>query len=69
MAFTLADVANLDAQYKMGARVFRHGERTMELYSADDYIKIRNMMLNEAQGSALQPIRQVRVATTNGWGH
>jgi hypothetical protein len=36
----------------------------------DDYLKLRNLILNDiAQKSGPQQVRQVRIYTTNGWGH
>jgi hypothetical protein len=70
MAYTQSDIDNLDAQYKLGARRFRFQDRDYELQTVDDYIKLRSMMTNEvAQQSGPQQIRQVRIGTSNGWGH
>ena len=41
-----------------------------EFDSVDDYLKLRNLILNDvAQQSGPQQVRQVRIYTTNGWGH
>lgn len=69
MPFTLTDVDNLDAQYKQGAKRVRFQDRDFELQSVDDYIKLRNLMLNDAALGGPQPARQVRIYTRSGWGH
>jgi hypothetical protein len=69
MPFTLTDVDNLDAQYKQGAKRVRFQDRDFELQSVDDYIKLRNLMLNDAALGGPQPVRQVRIYTRSGWGH
>ena len=63
MPFTLTDVDNLDAQYKQGAKRVRFQDRDFELQSVDDYIKLRNLMLNDAALGGPQQIRQVRIYT------
>ena len=70
MAFVRADLDALDAARKQGARRLRLADgRDFEFDSVDDYIKLRNLMLNEiAQQSGPQQVRQVRIYTTNGWG-
>ena len=66
----LEDVDNLDAQYKQGAKRVRFQDRDFELQSVDDYIKLRNLILNDiAQQNGPQQIRQVRIYTRSGWGH
>jgi len=70
MAFTQADLDALDAARKQGARRVRFQDREFEFDSVDDYLKLRNLILNDiAQQSGPQQVRQVRVYTTNGWGH
>ena len=70
MPFSQSDLDQLDAQYKLGARRFHFQDRDYELQTVDDYIKLRSMMTNEvAQQSGPQQIRQVRIGTSNGWGH
>ena len=55
--------------YKRQRRV-RFQDREFEFDSVDDYLKLRNLILNDiAQQSGPQQVRQVRVYTTNGWGH
>jgi hypothetical protein len=69
MPFTQTDLANLDTLYKQGAKQVRFQDRTFELQSIDDYIKLRNLMNNDiAQSGGQTPVRQVRVYTTSGWG-
>lgn len=69
MAFTQTDRDTLDALYKQGARRVRFQDRDFELQSVDDYVKLRHLMDNDiAQAGGQQPVRQVRVYTTSGWG-
>ena len=59
-----------DAARKQGARRVRFQDREFEFDSVDDYLKLRNLILNDiAQQSGPQQVRQVRIYTTNGWGH
>jgi len=68
MAFTQADLDALDAARKQGAKRIRFQDRDFEFDTVDDYIKLRNLILNEmAQGT--QRVRQVRIYTNSGWGH
>ena len=68
MAFTQADIDALDVARKQGAKRIRFQDRDFEFDSVDDYIKLRNLILNEiAQGT--QRVRQVRIYTNSGWGH
>ena len=68
MAFTQADIDALDAARKQGAKRIRFQDREFEFDTVDDYIKLRNLILNEiAQGT--QRVRQVRIYTNSGWGH
>jgi len=69
MAWTQTDLDTLDVAYKQGARRVRIGERDIEFHSVDDYIKLRNLISNELAAQGPQPVRQVRVFTTSGWGH
>jgi hypothetical protein len=70
MAFTQTDRDSLDALYKQGAKRVRFQDRDFELQSVDDYVKLRHLMDNDiAQAGGQQPVRQVRVYTTNGWGY
>ena len=67
--FSQADRDTLDALYKQGAKRVRFQDRDFELQSVDDYVKLRHLMDNDiAQASGQQPVRQVRIYTTNGWG-
>jgi hypothetical protein len=69
VAFTLSDVDNLDTLYKQGAKRVEFQGRIFDLQSVDDYIKLRNLMLdNIAQSTNQTPVRQVRVYTKSGWG-
>ena len=70
MAITQADIDAFDAQYKMGVRRFRYQDRDIELFCAEDALKLRNWLAAEAaKQSGQQPVRQVRVYTSNGWGY
>ena len=67
MAFTQADIDALDAARKQGAKRIRFQDREFEFDTVDDYIKLRNLILNEiARGT--QRVRQVRIYTNSGWG-
>ncbi|HLI83620.1 MAG TPA: hypothetical protein VKV17_06855 [Bryobacteraceae bacterium] len=69
MPFTQADLDALDAARKQGARRIRFQDRDFEFDTVDDYIKLRNLILNDiAQQNGPQQIRQVRVYTNSGWG-
>jgi hypothetical protein len=69
MAFTQTDLDALDTARKQGAKRIRFQDRDFEFDSVDDYIKLRNLILNDiAQQNGPQQIRQVRIFTTNGWG-
>ena len=69
MAFTQTDLDALDSARKQGAKRIRFQDRDFEFDSVDDYIKLRNLILNDiAQQNGPQQIRQVRIFTTNGWG-
>jgi hypothetical protein len=69
MAFTQTDLDALDTARKQGAKRIRFQDRDFEFDSIDDYIKLRNLILNDiAQQNGPQQIRQVRIFTTNGWG-
>ena len=70
MAFTQTDLDALDTARKQGAKRIRFQDRDFEFDSIDDYIKLRNLILNDiAQQNGPQQIRQVRIFTTNGWGN
>jgi hypothetical protein len=70
MAFTQTDLNALDAARKQGAKRIRFQDRDFEFDSVDDYIKLRNLILNDiAQQNGPQQIRQVRIYTRSGWGH
>ncbi len=70
MPFTQSDLDALDAARKQGAKRIRFQDRDFEFDSVDDYIKLRNLILNDiAQQNGPQPVRQVRVYTKSGWGH
>jgi hypothetical protein len=69
MPFTQADLDALDAARKQGARRIRFQDRDFEFDTVDDYIKLRNLILNDlAQQNGPQQIRQVRIYTNSGWG-
>ncbi len=69
MPFTQADLDALDAARKQGARRIRFQDRDFEFDTVDDYIKLRNLILNDiAQQNGPQHIRQVRIYTNSGWG-
>ena len=69
MAFTQSDLDALDAARNQGARGVRFQDRDFEFDSIDDYIKLRNLILNDiAQQNGPQQIRQVRIYTRSGWG-
>ncbi len=69
MPFTQADLDALDVARKQGAKRVRFQDRDFEFDSVDDYIKLRNLILNDiAQQGGSQQIRQVRVYTGSGWG-
>ena len=68
--FTQADLDNLKAQYAQGARRARFQDRDFEFQTIDDFTKLCHLMENDiAQAGGQQPVRQVRVYTTNGWGY
>jgi hypothetical protein len=70
MAFTQTDLDALDAARKQGAKRIRFQDRDFEFDSVDDYIKLRNLILNDiAQQTGPQQIRQVQIYTRSGWGH
>ena len=70
MPFTQTDLDALDAARKQGAKRIRFQDRDFEFDSVDDYIKLRNLILNDiAQQNGPQQIRQVRIYTRSGWGH
>ena len=69
MPFTQADLDALDAARKQGAKRIRFQDRDFEFDTVDDYIKLRNLILNDiAQQSGPQQVRQVRIYTKSGWG-
>ncbi len=69
MPFTQADLDALDAARKQGARRIRFQDRDFEFDTVDDYIKLRNLILNDlAQQNGPKQIRQVRIYTNSGWG-
>ncbi len=68
MPFTKSDLDALDAARKQGAKRIRFQDRDFEFDSVDDYIKLRNLILNDiAQQTGPQQIRQVRIYTNSGW--
>jgi hypothetical protein len=67
--FSQADLDALDAARKQGAKRIRFQDRDFEFDTVDDYIKLRNLILNDiAQQNGPQQIRQVRIYTNSGWG-
>ena len=69
MPFSQTDLDALDAARKQGAKRIRFQDRDFEFDTIDDYIKLRNLILNDiAQQSGPQQIRQVRIYTNSGWG-
>ncbi len=69
MPFSQADLDALDAARKQGAKRIRFQDRDFEFDTVDDYIKLRNLILNDiAQQSGPQQVRQVRIYTNSGWG-
>jgi hypothetical protein len=69
MSFSQADLDALDAARKQGAKRIRFQDRDFEFDTVDDYIKLRNLILNEiAQQNGPQQVRQVRIYTDSGWG-
>ena len=69
MPFTQSDLDALDAARKQGAKRIRCQDRDFEFDTVDDYIKLRNLILNDiAQQNGPQQIRQVRIYTNSGWG-
>ena len=69
MPFTQSDLDALDAARKQGAKRIRFQDRDFEFDSIDDYIKLRNLILNDiAQQNGPQQIRQVRIYTRSAWG-
>ena len=70
MPFSQADLDTLDAARKQGAKRIRFQDRDFEFDTVDDYIKLRNLILNDiAQQSGPQQVRQVRIYTKSGWGN
>jgi hypothetical protein len=68
MPFSQADLDALDAARKQGAKRIRFQDRDFEFDTVDDYIKLRNLILNDiAQQNGPQQIRQVRIYTNSGW--
>jgi len=68
--FTQSDLDTLKTLYKQGARRVRFQDRDFDLQSIDDFIKLCHLMENDiAQAGGQQPVRQVRVYTTSGWGY
>lgn len=69
MAFTQADLDALDSARKQGAKRIRFQDRDFEFDSVDDYIKLRNLILNDiAQRNGPQQVRRVLIYTDSGWG-
>lgn len=69
MPFSQADLDALDAARKQGAKRIRFQDRDFEFDTIDDYIKLRNLILNDiAQQNGPQQVRQVRIYTDSGWG-
>jgi len=69
LPFTQSDLDALDAARKQGAKRIRFQDRDFEFDTVDDYIKLRNLILNDiAQQNGPQQIRQVRIYTNSGWG-
>lgn len=69
MPFTQSDLDTLDAARKQGAKRIRFQDRDFEFDTVDDYIKLRNLILNDiAQQNGPQQVRQVRIYTDSGWG-
>ena len=69
MPFSQTDLDALDAARKQGAKRIRFQDRDFEFDTVDDYIKLRNLILNDiAQQNGPQQIRQVRIYTNSGWG-
>lgn len=69
MPFIQSDLDALDTARKQGAKRIRFQDRDFEFDSVDDYIKLRNLILNDiAQQNGPQQIRQVRIYTKSGWG-
>jgi hypothetical protein len=69
MPFSQADLDALDAARKQGAKRIRFQDRDFEFDTVDDYIKLRNLILNDiAQQNGPQQVRQVRIYTDSGWG-
>jgi hypothetical protein len=68
MPFTQTDIDALDAAYKQGARQIRSADgKTLEFHSVDDYIKLRNLMQNDASSTSAPAVRMVRTYTDSGW--
>lgn len=64
MAFTQADLDALDEEFKQGKRVYQFSDgRRIELFSMDDYLKLRSQMMSEitASTSPTPAVRSVRV--------
>ncbi len=69
MPFSQADLDALDAARKQGAKRIRFQDRDFEFDTVDDYIKLRNLILNDiAQQNGPQQVRQIRIYTNSGWG-
>jgi|GEM_PF-592354 len=69
MPFSQSDLDALDAARKQGAKRIRFQDRDFEFDTIDDYIKLRNLILNDiAQQNGPQQVRQVRIYTDSGWG-
>ena len=69
MAFTQADLDNLDATYKLGAQEVHFSDgRVAKMFGVSDYITLRELIQGEiANQSGPTPIRQVRIFTTQGY--
>ena len=69
MPFTQADLTKLDAARAQGARRVHIQDRDVEFDSVDDFIKLRNLILNDiAQQTGPQQVRRVEIYTRSGWG-
>ena len=69
MPFTQADLDKLDAARAQGAKRVHVQDRDVEFDTVDDYIKLRNLMMNDiAQQAGPQQVRRVEIYTRSGWG-
>ena len=66
MAWTQADVDALEAEIKIAQRATRKGDRSVEMRSLDELLRLRAEMQASVATAAGTRIRQVRFITDKG---